>query len=439
MKDQAGKKQPDKRRTVEINTALERVIAHNERLDLNSIELFSEVYYPVALLEIEMTETTFEDFELVPLTMMRFVHAGARSAQDIASLSGLSANYVQKVLNLLMGYGYMDEIGLTDLGLQSMQQEKKIAHTAVKQLFKADAITGDLLKLGEQPADEDLQGARGTFHVIPHLPHIEGVSVDALNRQLTQSDLTEYKRYRGDILNANADEIHSVSCVGLEYVRAYLMKLTGLDAPVIIMYRYDPTQKNFRERYRWQPVRVPSEAAYEKYGFDRGIPCYTDEALYIVNDLYKLVCKQVTEMGADKLKKLLQHAHPFDYDTMDISLGRIMDGVPEQITVYLNASSFTKWNAFVLKFLAQYDPDRGYLYTDSHLNGLFVRFETQNNDIRRAAKTYQGAIRKAKRDGNQNALNTFIRNRLFHAKERKRFVMGELSEVIDAYEEENKE
>ena len=425
-----------KKHSYEINVVLDRILQQNPQIVPGRIELFSEVYYPIAVLEMEMTETTFEDFDLVPLSVLKFIRAGLRTAEEIAGLMGLSRSYVQKVMDLLMGYGYIDSKGLTETGRESLKAEKKIAHAAVRQRFQADAITGDLLKIGEQPFEADLQDREKTFAVIPHMPHIEGISIEAVNNQLLKSDLTRYKHYQGDILNANVDVIRDVVCTGLEYIRAYLVKMQGIDSPFIISYRYDSSKKEFNERFRWQPMRMPCERAYTEYGFSREIECYTPEALKTINSLYRLVCRNIVGIDEKRLRKLLGHIQPFDYSTMDISMGRITDGVPEQISVYVNAASFRKWNAFVLTFLEKYDPVSGYLYTNSWLNGLFIRFESQSPDIRRASKAYKKMLRHE----NRKQLNTYIREALFRDNTEDTAIdFREFLGVLERYELENKE
>lgn len=424
-----------KRHNYEINMVLDRILQQNPQIVPSRIELFSEVYYPIAILEMEMSETTFEDFDLLPLSVLKFINAGLGTAKEIAELMGLSGNYVQKVMDLLMGYGYIDSNGLTDMGKEALRIEKKVAHSTVRQRFQADAITGDLLKIGEQPFEADLQGREKTFAVIPHMPHIEGISIEAINDQLLKSDLTRYKHYQGDILNANVDDIKDVVCIGLEYIRAYLVKMQGIDSPFIISYRYDSSKKEFNERFRWQPMRMPSKKAYAEYGFSKEIECYTPEALKTINSLYQLVCKNIVEINEKRLQKLLGHIQPFDYTTMDISLGRITDGVPEQISIYLNANSFRKWNAFVLTFLEQYDPVSGYLYTNSWLNGLFIRFESQSPDIKKASKAYKKLLRHE----NRKQLNTYIRGMLFSDSDDTAIDFKEFIEVLEKYELENKE
>ncbi len=179
-----------KKRNYEINNVLERILDQNPQIVISRIELFTEVYYPIAILEIEMNETTFEDFDLIPLSILRFVDAGVTTAGEIAGLMGLSPGYVQKLLDLLMGYGYLGGNGLTPLGAKSLEMEKKISRNKVRQKFQADALTGDLLHIGQQPMDIDLIGKDRTIRNIAHMPHIEGISMEYLNRQFREGKLT---------------------------------------------------------------------------------------------------------------------------------------------------------------------------------------------------------------------------------------------------------
>lgn len=425
-----------KRHNFEINMVLDRILLQNPQIAPGRIELFSEVYYPIAILEMEMTETTLEDFDLVPLSVLKFIKAGLATSEEIAELMGLSSHYVQKIMDLLMGYGYIDSDGLTEAGKESLKIGKKVTHAVVRQRFQADAITGDLLKTGEQPFEADLQGRENTFRAIPLMPHIEGISVETINAQLQGSDLTRYKHYQGDILHANVDEVKEVVCVGLEYIRAYLVKMQGIDIPFIISYRYDSGKKGFHERFRWQPMRMPNEKAYSEYGFSRDIACYSAEAVKTIRSLYELVCKSFVGMDAARLQKLLEHIQPFHYETMDISLGEVAKGVPEQISIYLNADSFLKWSSFVLTFLERFDPDRGYLYTNSRLNGLFIRFESLNPDIKKASKIYKKLLKHE----NRKQLNAYIRGKLFQGESGNTAIdFREFVEVLEAFALENKE
>lgn len=382
-----------KKRNYEINQVLKRILDQNPRIVPGRIELFTEVYYPIAILEIEMKETTFENFDLIPLSVLRFVDGGVRDADGIAGIMGLSPGYVQKILDLLMGYGYLSEDGLTALGRRSLDLEQKISRNTVKQRFQADALTGELLRSGQQLLDIDLLGKDRTSGGIAHMPHIEGIFAEDLSRQFREGNLMDYKRYQGEILNANVEEITDIRCVELQYVKAYLVKLQSVPVPLIITNQYDASRKEFKERFAWQPVRVPHESAYTEYGFDRSIELYRPEAVRAVRELYRLVCEQIVDVNREKVEEVLRKIYPFDLSTMDISTGRLLDGVPEQILVYVNDTSFTVWNPFVFQFLLQYDMDSGYLFTHSRLMGLFVRFESQNPRIRKASRALKKAVR----------------------------------------------
>ena len=113
-----------------------------------------------------------------------------------------------------------------------------------------------------------------------------------------------------------------------------------------------------------------------------------------------------------------------------------MDGVPEQISVYVNADSFTKWNAFVLRFLENYDDVGGYLFTDSWLNGLFIRFESQNPDIRKASKEYKKLLRHE----DKKQLVSYLRNELFDKEQDGKTIDFNLfTETLNQYMVESKE
>lgn len=420
-------------KAVDINKVLEQIIAQNPQIILSRIELFTQVYYPIATLEMELEETTFENFDVIPLTILRFIDAGLYDAVIVAKMMGLSKNYVRKMFDLLRGYGYLDESGLTEIGHMSLEAEQKIAQNTVRQKFQADAVTGDLLRLEQQVEEGNLELKDKTVYGIAHLPHIEGIEVEDLNNMLKSADLTTYKRYKGDILNSNVVAISDVKCVGMDYVKAYLLKMQGIKTPFIITNQYDSTKENFAERFSWKPIRVPSRNAYTDYGFDEGIPCYTEEALLVINDLYKLVCKRIVDVTDEDVRKTLSEIYPFNYDKMDISIGRIQNGVPEQISVYVNAASFTEWNMFILKFLEGFDMVSGYVYTHGRLNGLFLRFESANNLIKMSAKEFQRLLKISDR----KQLMEFLRKQVLQRKrDEEVFDFNELIKLLKSFSDE---
>ncbi len=68
--------QQEKKNNFEVNNAFDRIMEQNPQIIPARVELFTEVYYPIAILEMEISETTFEDFDIVPLTVLRFINLG---------------------------------------------------------------------------------------------------------------------------------------------------------------------------------------------------------------------------------------------------------------------------------------------------------------------------------------------------------------------------
>lgn len=418
-----------KKRQFHIRTVLNQVLRQNPEIIVHNIELFSEISYPIAILELTMKETSFEEFDFIQLTILRFIALGIIKSKDIAAMTGLHENYVRKIKVLLMGLDYIDKNGMRPLGEESLQCEKVIKRTTVKQRFQADALTGDLLQVGELFEDSEFRERNRTSFYTPHLPHIEGITTDYVNKQLSGVDLTKYKQYRGSILNANADVIEDAKCIGMAYIKAYMLKLKGIEHPFIITNHVNTRKKAFNERYRWQPIRIPSDSAYSLYGFSQDIPCYSDESSQVIDDLYRLMCQNIAKMNDNKLKKALEREVALNEDFIDIDYGKIRKGSPDQIFIYLNEKSFLKWNFFILNFLEDYDPNQGYLYIKEGLDGLFIRFVSQSNILKKAAARYKKALKQY----DKAQLNAFIKSRLFD-NDSECIDFKEFIDILDEYE-----
>ncbi len=422
----------EKRYRNDINQVFDTIMEQNPKISPNAVELFSKIYYPIAILEITMEERTFEDFEFVPSTVLKLVANGAVRADDIADLTGLKPGYIQKVLDLLRGYGYVTNLGITDLGKESLEQNKKISLSAVKQKFQADALSGDLLRLGEQSSESNLEGVDEVRNGIPIVPHLEGISMDQINQQLAKADLQEYKKYQGDILNANVEKINAVRCTELDYVEAFMLKLSDCNLPVIMMHQYDAKRNEFKDRFRWQPVRLPDPSVHRMYGFASSIPCYEPESRKIIGDLYKMVCERACKPDKDKLIEIIEKSYPFDFSHVNLNLGNIKRGIADQVTVRVDASSFSVWTKFVFNFLERYNLKAGgFYYTDSFLNGLIVRFETRDPKLTSAIQYWQSSITAHPR----RELTRFAGSSLINRDVPNRVDFDQLKEVVAAFED----
>ena len=175
-KDEKKKQKHDAKNEAMI--ALDDIHEKYGKLPSTDIEKFAPVYYPIAIVEMNLDEVSFEDFESVQFAVLSLAELGITDYQVIARTLGLSPHYVFKLMRLLNGYGHMDENGITELGKESIHTGKKIVKARVWQKFQVDALNGTLLKV-EQAVTEDMLNDRSeTRLAVGHLDYLDGMPVE---------------------------------------------------------------------------------------------------------------------------------------------------------------------------------------------------------------------------------------------------------------------
>src|SRR5690554_6482371 len=71
------------------------------------MEFCSCIYYPIAELELEILESSSEEFETIEHCILELIHGGVGSVKQIAEMMGLTEKYVAKIINILEGYGHL--------------------------------------------------------------------------------------------------------------------------------------------------------------------------------------------------------------------------------------------------------------------------------------------------------------------------------------------
>lgn len=255
-----------------VTGALNDILSQYPRIRPESIEAFAPVYYPIAMVEMQLQEQTFEDFETVQLAVLRVLALQITDPGLIAKTLGLSTGYVEKVMHLLTGFGHLNGTTLTPLGRESLQQCKKITLNETMQTFQMDALNGTLLKLPQTVTEKAVTQQEQTVGRIGHLRHLEGISEDVLRRQLEGDRGMDYIYHNADILHANVSGIRDVRFVEMRFAQSYLMKLAGHTVPIVFAKRYDKTKTKLRERFSWQPYSVSNPQVIQSFGFSEKTP-----------------------------------------------------------------------------------------------------------------------------------------------------------------------
>lgn len=421
-----------------INIILKQILDQHLSISIEDIELFTQVYYPIALLEMDLKEVTFEDFELIQLSILNLYYLGTHKSEEIASLLGIPVSYVEQTIGLMCGYGYIENGCVTELGVKSLVEKRKIGSNAIRQRLFADALTCDLIQIQQQPFEETLIERDYLSNNIVCIPHEEGTTEEYINYQLSQRDFTEYKKYKGDVLNSNVSDVYNVECVDLVYINAYLMKLQNISEPLIFVNYWDKHSSDVKRKNTWQPVRLPSENVRRMYGFHSDLDIYSENSLSIIEDLYILICNHLREIDAESVLKTLKAEYPFEIDASDIKIGRIINGAPERVLVYVNDNSFPIWNSFVFDFLKNFDPIKGFLCTYPKMKGLMIRFESNNATIIDLSKKIKYLERKGWGKKCQYKINDEIYSKLKDDEKNNQMDWEKITSIVEKLIEEFK-
>lgn len=364
--------------------ALDEIHAKYRQLQSTDIEQFTPVYYPIAMVDMELEEETFENFEIVQHMILQLYSYGITSAEAIAQTMALKTSYVEGVLTVLFGSGLIDMDGqLTMNGRRSLREDKQVQTVKVWQKFQVDALNGTLLRVNEAIEKEHLEDPGYTKIIIGHLNYMDGIRAMELVEQLVGPKKDEYLQQEDGILNTNVVRIHGIHCEGINWARCYMVKLLGKSDPIVFAKRLDSSKKNLLERFTWTPLFVPNEAIRKQCGFSAEIPLETRLCRDYVRDLYEMMRRaegrvRILEMVDD----MLQRVYPFAERGVDKS--RVGASIVPCIKV--DETAFAPFKSWILNFLIGIDNDGEYLLTSDDLYGLVIKLETDSPVLEEAGR-----------------------------------------------------
>ena len=356
--------------------ALDDIRGKYRKLLSTYIEKFAPVYYPIAIVEMNLDEMSFENFESVQYSILKLVALGIKKDNVIADTLGLSLNYVEKVLRLLKGYGHIGSNGITELGLKSVNTGQKIVKSQVWQKFQVDALNGTLLKV-DQTITESMLNDRGQTDItIGHLNYLDGMSVREISTQLAKNNISKYIYQKSGIINTNVTRINDIRCTEVKYARCYLMKIRNCNEPIVFAKRYDRSKKDVKERFSWQPFSVKNKEIIEKYGFESDLPINSEVCTNYVGKLYTMLLER-GEAKVDLEKQIpyaISKVYRFDEEGLETPQieGRV---VP---TINIDERAFKVYRTWIINLLIGLQNDGEYLITNEKLFGNIISLRTDS-------------------------------------------------------------
>lgn len=290
---------------------------------LGPLRALSTVYYPVALLRMRLEEYSFEDFNAVEQSLLRFYSCGITRPEDLCRWMALpSVRYVRERLALLTAEGLIRGGTLTPLGEESLQlnQKKKLFDT--EQIFQADAVTGLLLPKEYQADDRHLIDRTRTQSSIPHLAHSESIALETIRQAIQGPEkIRSYKRYRKSILNVNVKDVQDIQVREIQYIEALMAWPACSPAPLAFLPVHGRTEEGARRCDT--PLCLPRSLASRLPELAQTTQTLPDGELDALNRLYDLVIADQRQLDMDSVARWLEENTAFQPRTVENRSDRI--------------------------------------------------------------------------------------------------------------------
>ena len=248
------------RKKIRLVNAVAQIRRRYLKITPETIRFAAMVFYPVALVEVIAWEKSVEDFDSVQLMILRFISLGM-GQDEIASLTGLTSAYIKQVRELLYGYGHITPDGaVTDIGKESIKNEKKIEYKESKRHVQLDALSLSIIPY-EKSVDETMFYERSAAHAYQTgvISYPEGIDTKTLETQLKGMDYSKIARTKD--IHVNIVSISEMSCLKLRYALACMLCLEGSGTPVVFGRRKGQEKASSY----WLPFGVETEHMRQIY------------------------------------------------------------------------------------------------------------------------------------------------------------------------------
>lgn len=340
----------------------------NPRIDPRSIDLFHQVYYPIAKVELEMDEKCFGDFDTIEKTVLELIGAGFDSVDTVSDLLGVPKLFAQNIFSILSGYGHIDAANhITELGKNSLQSDVKITEVLTKQVVSIDALNGCPINIEKSVVNSEMVDINTIAQDRIIIPSATEAETAAFLKQLNSAANIHAMSKKRQVININVTNIRDSMLIKTEYASAYLMHLKNVATPVIFTKMYDPFKEVFSERFTWQPLSID---ASNKHLFDaaESHTVHTSTVASTLVGIYQYISEKNSSENDSKAAGLLLEDLEKHYKIR-----------PEFVTLdrsccngTVSASAFTQVNMNVLNLLMSFAKYGVFVYADNRIHGKVV-------------------------------------------------------------------
>lgn len=314
--------------------------------------LFSSFLCPVAMAEALVDEYIYEDYGVLELLVLRLYDLGIRDAHELADLSGMPLNMIEKVLlNEELVYHHIDSHQvnpITEMGRKTLEENRPGTGTekenhgprshsmyATVRKMHIEAATGTVIP-GYMECELKHMRAVMPDNVDGVAPR-ESVAMDEELRTEINNRLQEYKHM--DILN-EGDTIRGIKelrSTRILYRWACLARFEGMRYPMIVMQGRSSVDKlgmdSLRGRRYGEPVAIPLSVAeadrswLEDHGFRM------DNILVRSSEKFEYLENMTQSFGIQAAAELVEDAPAVYEDEMETTVDDTPDNEQESAVV----------------------------------------------------------------------------------------------------------
>ena len=333
---------------------MREILDNNPGINPAKIELFHQVYYPIAQVEVSMDEKLFGDFETVEKTVLELLDAGFSSTNVLAKLLGVPEIFVQNILKILLGYGHIDKNNcITELGKHSLKANVRITEVLTKQIVSIDAVGGLPMNIDKSVVSREMVNPTDvTDSNALVIPSATQATAKAFLNAINQNSNIQALCKKQQLININVTGIREARLISVEYASAFFMYIKNASAPYLFLKMYDPSKEAFRERFSWRPVQA----------LNRLQPAATGTTL---QNLLQEIQKQ---QGAENNNWAVQLLHE-EFEKRYLVDRNYVTIDPSCTTCTLSAKAFTTINLYALNVLLGFGKQVIFVYTNDRIHG----------------------------------------------------------------------
>ena len=349
---------------IRMNENVKEILEKYPEINEKDIMYCIPLYYPIGMIEVEMDEESFEDYDEIQIQILRLFALDICDVNMISRMLGLTSNYVSRLLTLLEGYGHIQDGRITSLGLRCLNEEHKIEYKTVFQKFQINALNGDFIKINEQICLNKLESGAQTNKNIIHMDYLDGVYRQNLISQINDKSYKQFILTRDDV-NVNVRNVGLIKLLEIKYVLSYMFVMKD-KGKFICSSRYDV--KNNLNRFTWKPFSVSSLQLKNKYNIESDIPLMKESELNFVNKAYDFVETYWEELLNDQnmilnVQKKLESVYGIFPEKAYIT-----DKL--KIYAYFNQKDMKTFNSALYHLLLEYANKDSYIFWSDYLKGI---------------------------------------------------------------------